>query len=403
MKKIIKYTSFIMVLVLSVLVLLNEKIIYALTDLKSFTSIEDVQFFNSGEKFSTKSMGIYGGMIMYVDKNDEVLAIDILNTDNTEINEYHIGDVCAKTFEYNENSVAEENLYVYGCKTIYQKENNNIQSIKKWKSIKELGDIYELDQYGYNTGVFAGAYIENEFYNSEDYRSYLNENTEFRYNSYLKNEINAICDLYGKMFPENLECSSDYGNILFYDDVEEDGYNLLIGSGWYWSSPLYILKEVPEPTFTLECDKKELYKDEEVSCILKTNAEVTLNKIETTINTGELELSKVEGLNNWEAKNEEKDITLNHNEGIKGESETAKITLVNKENSEKKINVSLENIKYVDESGENNYENLTTDLSLKKKVENPETSDLEVILCMFIIISGISLIILNIRRVKSFN
>lgn len=402
MKRILKYTSLLIILVVSLLLVLNWDFIYALTNLKDFTTVEGVSYYNTDDAFEVETLGIYGGIIIYVNDNDEVLAINIINSEDGEMKKYYVGDTCTETMEYNEDITStEENAHTYGCNTIYQKENSNIKDIKKWKSITEFGDIYDYDieNYGYSS-YHLGSYIENKFYYSEEFYEYENNNEEFDYQDYLSEEAKKICDNYGNVFPESLECGSSY--IKYYEEENEDSYSLAVGSGWYWSSPAYVFKEVVEPVFSLECDKTKLSKDEETTCIIKANTKEEITSFEAKLNTDDLSIKTIETLNEWTLTREDNKLELSHPEGVQGDTEIAKITLVNKENTEKEINIELSDLNYIDKSGNSTYENLNHKIKLLKTEENPETADFFIIASITIII-GTLISYLNIKKIKELS
>lgn len=400
MKRIIKYTSFILLIFIALLLLLNQKIIYALTNFNSFTDVEGISYFDAGEKMDVQSMSAFGGIIIYVDNNNEVLAINVLNPDNTEIEEYRIGDTCADTMEYNtEITSTEENAHTYGCNTIYKKENTNIKDVKKWKSILEYGDVYDLEYHGSGTTMTEiGSYIENEFYTVSELEEYLNNNGDFNYYNYLENETINLCDNYSDVFPESLEC--DEGSIRYNESTDDNSYGLIIGNGWYWSNPVYVFKEVVEPIFSLECDKLELSKGEETTCIIKINTTEKMTNIETELKIDSLEIKNTESLNSWTIIKDENKIKLINTEGTIGEKEVIKVTLINNENVKKNTNITLSNISYTDESGTSNYDDLKQELTLIHTEENPDTSDITILICIIIILISIITTYLSVYKIS---
>ena len=184
MKKIIKYFTLCVFSIFALILCINYKsvITFAEEANKQFYEIEKGNVIESGATYEYIQNP---SLLIYKDKDGNIIYSNYLNYGYNRYDTYKMGDTCENMLDYQD----EYAIQYLGCTELYKSEEKDLKDVKKWYVEDAVGNIRtNLSDYGYTSVTYT--YIDGKPYYNAAY-SHNNEN-ETRYPNYMLSDYEGL-------------------------------------------------------------------------------------------------------------------------------------------------------------------------------------------------------------------
>ena len=199
---------------------------------------------------------------------------------------------------------------------------------------------------------------------------------------------------------DNTTCGyilEDYETITNSDGNYDMGYyeNL-------FNSSVITLREYEDPEFTFECEPTIIKYQEETKCNLKINTNDKIVEIKTNLNNSYLELKNINVKDGWTITKDDKGYyILKNEEGFSGEDVVLTTTLISEENKNIQTNIVLKDLTYITATNQTKTISIPVDIRVESTEENPNTSDIRLIIVLIFLTSSSFFLIKTFHKKKS--
>lgn len=199
---------------------------------------------------------------------------------------------------------------------------------------------------------------------------------------------------------DNTTCGyilEDYETITNSDGNYDMGYYEEL-----FNSSVITLREYEDPEFTFECNPATIKYQEETKCNLKINTNDKIVEIKTNLNNSYLELKNINVKDGWTITKDDKGYyILKNEEGFSGEDVVLTTTLIAEENKNIQTNIVLKDLTYITATNQTKTISIPVDIRVESTEENPNTSDIRLIIVLIFLTSSSFFLIKTFHKKKS--
>ena len=175
--------------------------------------------------------------------------------------------------------------------------------------------------------------------------------------------------------------------------------------GYYeelFNSSVITLREYEDPEFNFECEPTIIKYQEETKCNLKINTNDKIVEIKTNLNNSYLELKNINVKDGWTITKDDKGYyILKNEEGFSGEDVVLTTTLISEENKNIQTNIVLKDLTYITATNQTKTISIPVDIRVESTEENPNTSDIRLIIVLIFLTSSSFFLIKTFHKKKS--